>query len=55
MVKWFLYILYIYMYIFIYFSLFGVITVHSAFNFVMLPFKLDFKSVYKSKEGIPGG
>ena len=40
---------------YVYFSLFGVITVQSAFNFVMPPFKLDFKSLYKSKEGIPGG
>ena len=40
---------------YIYFSLFGVITVHSAFNLVMSPCKLDFKSLYKSKEGVPGG
>ena len=40
---------------YIYFSLFGVITVHSAFNLVMSPCKLDFKSLYKSKEGFPSG
>ena len=40
---------------YVYFSLFGVIIVHSAFNLVMSPFKLDFKSLYKSKEGFPGG
>ena len=35
----------------IYFSLFGVIIVHSAFNFVISPNnKLDYKSLSKSKE-----
>ena len=49
---------YIFVYVgidYIYFSFLGVIIVHSAFNLVMSPFKLDFKSLYKSKEGFPSG